>query len=115
MPKLKPIGIEQKGCSDMKKTLFTVILLLCAGTLCSCKANWFGDTIDVPWYLIVLPILLIMVVSYVILMRRTYVCPRCKTEFKPKWYQLFVCLHINGKRVAKCPECGRKGLCERKR
>jgi len=99
----------------MKKTLFTVTVSLYSVILCSCKANWFGDTIYVPWYFIVLPVLLILIVSYIILINGTYICPDCNTEFKPKWYQFSVCLHINGQRVVKCPKCGRKGFCERKR
>ena len=99
----------------MKKTILAITLLLSAIMLCSCKVNWFGSSFDVPWYFIAAPVFLILVVSYIILIRGTYICPECNTEFKPKWYQISVCFHFNGKRVVKCPNCGKKGFCKRKR
>ena len=99
----------------MKKIALTLALLLSALTLSSCRVNWFGRTLDAPWYAIAIPVLLIIVLSYVILIRGTYVCPDCQTEFKPRWYQLSVAFHLNGKRVVKCPKCGRRGFCKRKR
>ena len=44
----------------MTKKLFWLGSLL-GGMLLftSCKVNWFGDTLDVPWYYIAIPILLI--------------------------------------------------------
>ena len=80
--------------------------------LCSCRVNWFGSTADVPWYYVAPPILIVFVVAYVVLIQRTYICPDCKTEFKPKWYQLYVTVHFNDKRIAKCPKCGRRGFCK---
>jgi len=99
----------------VKKVLFSFVLLLSSVMLCSCRVNWFGKTVDAPWYLVVIPVLLVLVVSYIILIRRIYICSECKTEFKPKWYHFSVCLHFNGKRVVKCPKCGKKGFFERKR
>ena len=95
----------------MKKLVLTTTLFLLTFLLTSCNVNWFGDSLYVPWYWVVLPVFLIFVVSYLILMSRTYICPNCKNEFKPKWYEFSVCLHFNGKRVVKCPKCGRKGFC----
>ena len=83
--------------------------------LCSCKVNWFGSSYDVAWYYVAIPVLLILVVCYIILISGTYICPECKTEFKPKWYQISVCFHVGSKRILKCPNCNRKGFCERKR
>ena len=99
----------------MKKTMFFLTTSLFTVMLCSCKANWFGTTVDVPWYFIAVPFLLILFISYVILMNRTYICPECKAEFKPKWYQLSVGIHFCGKRIVKCPKCSKKGFCERKK
>lgn len=100
-------------------------LLLCLVTLCSfmmltaCQVNWFGEKIEAPWYLVVLPTALVVIVTvliaYVTIFSRTYVCPDCKTEIKPKWNDFSICIHMNGKRIAKCPTCGRKGFCERKK
>ena len=99
----------------MKKAFSFLALWTITVSLSSCKVNWFGDTLDVPWYYIAIPVLLIAVFGYVILMSKTYVCPHCQTEFKAKPHQLYVTIHMGRKRVAKCPKCGRKGFCEVKR
>ena len=89
----------------MKKALFIFLLFTLTLSLTSCTVNWFGDTADVPWYVVVIPILVISVLGYFILMSKTYICPHCKTEFKAKPYQLYVTIHMGGKRIAKCPVC----------
>ena len=99
----------------MKKASFILIILAIALSLSSCTVNWFGDTIDVPWYFIAIPILLISVFGYFILISKTYVCPYCNTEFKVKPHQLSVVVHMCKKRLAKCPNCGKKGFCETKK
>ena len=99
----------------MKKILSIFVLVLTTLSLTSCKVNWFGDTIDVPWYYVLTPILLISVLGYIILMSLTYICPKCKTEFKAKPYELYVMIHLNRKRLAKCPCCKRKEFCKIKR
>ena len=100
----------------MKKAFFFFVILTITLSLSSCTVNWFGDTIDVPWYYVAIPTFLFalfaFILGYVILMSKTYVCPDCKTEFKAKPHQLYVAIHMGGKRVAKCPKCGRKGFCE---
>ena len=99
----------------MKKAISIFVLLATTLSLSSCAVNWFGDTLDVPWYYIAIPVALVAVLGYMILMSKTYICPHCKTEFKAKPYQLYVTVHMCGKRIAKCPKCGRKGFCEIKR
>lgn len=99
----------------MKKACIFLCLLSVLLSFTSCQVNWFGETVDAPWYFVVIPILLIFAVAYWIIMSKTYICPACKTEFKPKWYQLSVCVHFMGKRVAKCPKCGRTGFCDIKK
>ena len=99
----------------MKKALLVIVLVMLVLSLTSCAVNWFGDTIDVPWYVIAIPVALISVFGYLILMSTTYICPHCNTEFKAKPYQLYVTIHMNGKRIAKCPNCQRKGFCKVKR
>ena len=95
----------------MKKMLLCLSLLASTVCLSSCAVNWFGETLDTPWYCIALPVLLIFAIGYAILMSKTYICPSCKTEFKAKPYQLYVTVHLNGKRIARCPVCHRKGFC----
>ena len=99
----------------MKKAFSFLALWTITVSLSSCKVNWFGDTLDVPWYYVAIPVLLIAVFGYVILMSKTYICPHCQTEFKAKPHQLYVTIHMGRKRIAKCPKCGRKGFCEVKR
>ena len=99
----------------MKKVGFFLVLLTIMLSLTSCTVNWFGGTVDVPWYFVAIPILLISIFGYFILMSKTYICPCCKTEFKAKPHQLYVTVHMGGKRIAKCPNCGRKGFCEIKK
>ena len=98
----------------MKKALSFVLLLSSTFMLSSCRVNWFGDHFDVPWYFSVIPILVLFLVLYILILSKTYVCPQCHTEFKPKWYQIYITIHFNGSRVAKCPNCGRHGFCQMK-
>ena len=98
----------------MKKA-FLFLTLLMSLALSSCTVNWFGETRDVPWYYIAVPIAVILVVGYIILMSKTYVCPHCETEFKAKPHHLFVTLHMGGKRLAKCPNCKKISYCRVKR
>lgn len=95
----------------MKKIFFVLTIICSTLLMCSCKVNWFTTTIDVPWYWIAIPVTVLFVVLYMVIISKTYICPDCQTKFKPKWYQFSVCVHFNGKRLAKCPQCGRKGFC----
>ena len=99
----------------MKKVILFFALAVLSIALCSCQVNWFTTTVEVPWYVVAVPVALIFVAGYLILMNTTFVCPKCGTEFKPKWYQLSVCVHYMGERIAKCPCCGRKGFCKKKK
>ena len=78
----------------MKKAFSFLALWTITVSLSSCKVNWFGDTLDVPWYYVAIPVLLIAVFGYVILMSKTYICPHCQTEFKAKPHQLYVTVHM---------------------
>ena len=98
----------------MKKIFISLLLLISALMLSSCQVNWFGSHFDVPWYFIAIPVFILFVILYVIIISKTYVCPKCKTEFKPKWYQIYITIHFNDSRIAKCPNCGRKGFCKTK-
>ena len=80
----------------------------------SCRVNWFGQSTEVAWYWVAIPVVIIASVAYTAMLSRTYVCPHCGIEFKPKWYHLFVSIHANGKRLAKCPHCGKMSYCRKK-
>lgn len=99
----------------MKKAVSILLLLIVTVSLTSCTVNWFGDTADVPWYVIAIPLSVIFVLAYIMILSKTYICPHCKTEFKAKPYQLYVTIHMGNKRIAKCPQCGRRGFCEIKK
>ena len=96
----------------MKKAFLFFVMLAVTLSLSSCTVNWFGSTLEVDWYFVVTPVVVIFIVAYMILMSKTYICPQCKTKFKAKPYQLYTTIHWGGKRIAKCPKCGRKGLCK---
>ena len=83
-------------------------------SLSGCTVNWFNKSYDVPWFVIAIPVAIILIFAHISIMSQTYICPDCHTEIKPKWYQIYVYLHINGERLVKCPNCKRKGFCKRK-
>ena len=99
----------------MKKAISIFVLLATTLSLSSCAVNWFGDTMDVPWYYIAIPVALVAVLGYMILMSKTYICPHCQTEFKAKPHQFYVTIHYCGKRFAKCPNCKIKSFCKVKK
>ena len=99
----------------MKKIILFFLLTLSAFTLCSCEVNWFRTTVDVPWYYVVIPVAVLFVVLYTAIIKSSYCCPGCGAEFKPKWYQFSITIHCNGKRLVKCPECGKTCFCKQKR
>ena len=66
-----------KGGENMKKAYSLLFLLTMALSLTSCKVNWFGETREVAWYFVVIPILLVLVIAYAIIMTNTYICPHC--------------------------------------
>ena len=99
----------------MKKFCLCILALTLTLSLTACTANWFGDTVETPWYMIAVFIVLISLCACGLVMSRTYVCPRCNTEFKSKPYQLYTTIHMNRKRLAKCPNCKKIRFCETKR
>ena len=99
----------------MKKIL-TLITLLSTLFLASCKVNWFGEQIDAEWWVIFIPVAILTVVILAIgkitLSKKTYICPECQKEIRPKWWQAFFAIHVDSDRVLKCPNCGRRGFCK---
>ena len=100
----------------MKKLFPLAALSATALSLSACRVNGFnGQSYDVPWFVIALFILAIFLITYTAMILSHYTCPKCGTVFRPKWYQLSVCLHLNGARFLRCPHCGHKGFCQQKR
>ena len=62
----------------MKKVFLSSLLIVSTLMLASCQVNWFGSHFDVPWYFIAVPVVVLFVVLYVIMISKTYVCPKCK-------------------------------------
>ena len=103
----------------MKKVLSILIALYSTIILCSCKVNWFTTTIDVPWYnvllFIIVPCIIVFLIVYKAILSKTYVCRHCGAQFSPKWYQLSVSVHFMGERLIKCPKCNKRSFCKIKK
>ena len=103
----------------MKKIL-ALFVLICILTvlLTSCQVNWFDQQYDVPWWVIAVPVTIFSVLVWIVagkhIASKKYVCPKCNKTFYPKWWKAALSIHMNDDRVFKCPNCGRKGFCEKK-
>ena len=101
----------------MKKKLFLLTIPYLSFLLTSCEAHYSGKSFEVTWYGITIPtvifILTVLIISHLYIISKTYKCPECKNEFKPKWYEISSWLPVDDKRVMRCPKCGRKGFCRR--
>lgn len=98
----------------MKKAFCLTALASLVLSLTGCTVNWFGAQYDVPWYFIAVPVAIVFIIAHVRIMSATYVCPECKTEFKPKWYQILAYVHFMDKRLNKCPNCKKINYCKKK-
>ena len=104
--------MEENMKRFLKIALICTPLLLC---LTSCTVNWFGETREAPWWAIAVPVAVVCVLGYYFIMNATYICPYCGYEFKPKWYELSALVHMCRARLMKCPACGKRGYCKRKK
>lgn len=90
-------------------------LCLAVCSACAIRVNWFGQSAMVPWYVVVVPVVAILLGAHLYFLSCRFICPKCATVIKPKWYEVSVWLHWGDRRVVKCPHCGRRGYCEQKR
>jgi len=102
----------------MKKQTRCILCCLLASMallLSSCTVNWFDKQYDVPWWVIAIPVVILVLIFLVVARKcfssREYVCPSCNHTFSPKWWQAALTVHINSDRVLKCPHCGKRGFC----
>ncbi len=102
----------------MKKLLSVILFLsvLVFGlTSCQINVNWLGKQYPVPWWMIVIPSIVIIAVALVFsgkhVASKEYVCSECGEKFYPKFFQAIFSVHLNDARVFKCPHCGKKGFC----
>ena len=94
-----------------KFAAFSAFALMPILLLTSCDTHIGNAHYDVPWWVIAIPIVLILVIAHVCVICKRFQCPACQTEFRPKWYEISAWLHNHGERVVKCPHCGRRGFC----
>ena len=99
----------------MKKMSFFTVLCVMVFSLTSCQVNCFGEQFTVPWYVIVVPSVVIVLITWFAAAKhitsQKYVCPECGKTFYPKWKNAAFSVHMNDNRVLKCPHCGKKGFC----
>ena len=88
--------------------VFTIILTL---MLTSCDIHHGNIHHDVHWWVIAIPVVIILVIAHISFIAKRYRCPMCGTEFRPKWYEISSWLHDDNGRAVKCPHCGRRGFC----
>ncbi len=80
-------------------------------TGCEFEVHWFDRHAHVPWYVIVVPCVVIFAIAHICFIRHTYRCPKCEHTFRPRWYETSSWIHDGNRRVVKCPKCGRRGFC----
>ncbi len=108
-------------CMRIRKAWLFVLSLILPAVLSSCmvRVNWFDSYFYAPWWAVAVPVIvssvIIVAVAYAWCVRQTYRCPNCGTDIRPRWNEFYVCIHLNGERVVRCPVCGRKGFCRRVR
>ena len=100
----------------MKKLIvFFVVLCAVAVSVTSCQAHLFDEQFTVPWWVIVIPSVLIVALAWFAAARhitsQKYVCPECGKTFYPKLKDAAFSVHMNDNRALKCPYCGKKGFC----
>lgn len=111
---------KDEGRDTMKKRICLLTVLLSAvGFLTSCRVNWFDMYFDVPWWVIAIPVALFSVIVFCIagkgISSEEYVCSECGRSFYPTFFQAFFSIHMGNDRYFRCPHCGKKGFCPRKR
>ena len=92
--------------------LLLTFLMFC---MTSCQVNWFDRQYTVPWWVIVIPLIVIVVLALLLsgkyIVSKEYICSECGEKFYPKFLQAMFSVHLNEAYVFKCPHCGKKGFC----
>ena len=102
----------------MKRTIkFLTAVILPVIFLTSCEAHLGPQKYEVEWYVVTVPTVLViaasLVITGIVLSKKTYVCPKCGHRFRPKWYQAAISVHAGSDRLFKCPNCGNRGFCRK--
>ncbi|MBQ8497589.1 MAG: hypothetical protein IJ489_09070 [Clostridia bacterium] len=103
----------------MKKFIIFVWITILMFSLSSCTVNWGGEQYQVPWQMIIFPMIFILTVIFLVvwiavgkhIAKETYVCQNCNQKFHPKWQSAGFSVHMGNDRILKCPHCRTKGFC----
>ena len=75
------------------------------------------EIIPIPFLLglaiIILPLAVIFLIYAKVVTKKWFVCDKCGTRFKPKWYRALFKMEYNPSGVIflKCPNCKKKNPC----
>lgn len=101
------------------KNITLLLIIISTLMFSSCDVHFGNIHYDVPWWVIAIPVAVILLSVYIIggiiLSKNEYVCPNCNKTFSPKWYKAAYTIHLNNDRVFKCPHCKKRGLCKLKK
>ena len=71
-----------------------------------------------PWWTLIISgiffILSIVIMCFIYFKNTEFVCPHCKTQFKPKTLNAVTAIHLVHLRYLTCPNCNKKGWCKDK-
>lgn len=70
------------------------------------KGIWLPFAIGMPVILVILSLL-----TWWYFGKVEYICPNCKSTFRPKFWQFFFAMHTPKTRKLTCTECGKKSYC----
>ncbi len=102
----------------MKKLMLILLpaALMLALTSCTVEVHWFDKSTYVPWYAVWVPaiavLIIILAVAHKIIIGKKYKCPECGQIFSPGPFEISAWLHINDKRLMRCPKCRRRSFCK---
>ena len=90
--------------------LFAVVPMV----LTSCDAHFGSKHFDIPWWavvlIIVIPVAAGIIISANVISKGEYKCRQCGKTFYPTKMQCVFSLHVGEERVFRCPHCGYKGF-----
>lgn len=92
--------------------LFFVFFCFC---LTGCEVHWNGQSFDVPWFVIAVPVALFsflcVLISGLAMGRKRYVCPKCNATFRPQRWRIVFAPHIGEEHLLRCPKCKALEMC----
>ncbi len=89
-----------------------LVLLVC---LTGCEVHWNGESADFPWFVIAIPVILILLIGMAVqsaqVSTKHYVCPKCNHRFKPVRWRCMLAPHVNDDYLLRCPQCHSREFC----